>query len=75
MQIADTGVGLSQDQKQRLFEPVFTMEGSRVKAGLGLFISYNIIQKHRGEIKVESEVGKGSTFTIILPMQRAECCL
>jgi signal transduction histidine kinase len=38
-----------------------------MKAGLGLFTSYNIVQKHQGEIKVESEVGKGNTFTVILP--------
>jgi signal transduction histidine kinase len=52
---------------QHLFEPSFSQKGMRVKSGMGLFISYNIIQKHNGEIKVESEVGKGSKFTIILP--------
>lgn len=67
VQIADTGVGISQEQMQSLFEPSFTKKGSRVKAGLGLYICYNIIQKHHGLIKVESEIGKGSTFTIILP--------
>jgi signal transduction histidine kinase len=68
IQISDTGIGIAQDRIQHLFDPDFTKEGSRVKAGLGLFTSYNIIQKHRGEIRVESEVGKGSTFTIILPV-------
>jgi signal transduction histidine kinase len=66
VQIADTGVGISQEQMQSLFEPRFSKKGSRVKAGLGLYICYNIIQKHHGVIKVESEIGKGSTFTIIL---------
>ena len=68
VQIADTGVGISQEQMQRLFDPEFAKVGPRVKAGLGLFTSYNIIQKHQGEIKVESEIGKGSTLTVILPV-------
>ncbi|UCE18787.1 MAG: GHKL domain-containing protein [Gemmatimonadota bacterium] len=67
VQIADTGIGISPGRIQKLFDPSFSKKGSRVKAGIGLFTSYNIIQKHRGEIKVESEIGKGSTFTVILP--------
>ena len=67
IQIADTGVGIPPERMTDLFEPNFSRKGTRVKAGMGLFISYNIIDKHRGEIKAESEVGKGSTFTIILP--------
>ena len=68
IQIADTGIGIPQEQIEGLFEPNFTKKGNRVKAGLGLFTSYNIIQKHRGQITVESEVGKGSTFTVVLPI-------
>ena len=68
VKIADSGVGISPEQMQSLFEPRFTKKESRVKAGLGLYICYNIIQKHHGVIKVESEKGKGSTFWIILPM-------
>jgi signal transduction histidine kinase len=67
VQITDTGVGIPPEQIEHLFDPSFTKNGTRVKAGMGLFTSYNIIQKHNGKIKVESEVGKGSTFTIILP--------
>jgi signal transduction histidine kinase len=67
IQITDSGFGISQEQIKGLFDPNFTKKGSRVKAGMGLFISYNIVQRHQGEIKVESEVGKGSIFTIILP--------
>jgi PAS domain S-box-containing protein len=68
VQIKDTGIGISSERIKELFDPSFTKKGHRVKAGLGLFASYNIVQKHHGEIKVESEVGKGSTFTVILPM-------
>jgi signal transduction histidine kinase len=67
VQIADTGMGIPQEEIHTLFEPGFAKRGSRVKAGLGLFSSYNIVQKHHGRIEVESEVGKGSTFTIVLP--------
>jgi signal transduction histidine kinase len=67
IQIQDTGVGIPRERIQGLFDPGFSKKGIRVRAGLGLFTSYNIVKKHRGEIKVESEVGKGSTFTIVLP--------
>ena len=66
--IQDTGIGIPSEQVDSLFDPVFTKSGSRVKADLGLFTSYNIIKKHKGQIKAHSEVGKGSTFTIILPL-------
>jgi signal transduction histidine kinase len=66
-QITDTGIGIPPDQIQNLFEPTFSKKETRVKAGMGLFISLHIVKKHRGLIKVESKVGKGSTFTIILP--------
>ncbi len=65
--ISDTGIGILPDQRQSIFEPSFTKDGSRVKTGLGLFTSYNIVQNHRGHIEVKSEIGQGSTFTIILP--------
>jgi AhpD family alkylhydroperoxidase len=70
--ISDTGVGILPDQKEGLFDPNFSKDGSRVKAGLGLFTSYNIVKNHNGHIEVESEVGKGSTFTVILPINLTE---
>lgn len=70
--ITDNGVGIRPEQKKKLFEPTFTTKGPRVKAGLGLFISHNIIRKHQGEIKVKSLTGKGSTFTVILPTKMEE---
>ncbi len=70
IQIADTGIGIPSKKMKNLFEPNFSKKGNRVKAGMGLFISLNIIKKHHGQIKIESEVGKGSTFTIIFPKNK-----
>lgn len=67
LEIVDTGIGILPDQKEKIFEPTFRKDGSRVKTGLGLFTSYNIVQNHQGHIEMESEVGKGSTFRIVLP--------
>jgi signal transduction histidine kinase len=64
---SDTGVGMSPEQMEKLFEPAISRRGARAKAGLGLFTSYSIIKKHGGDIEVNSEVGKGTTFTLQLP--------
>lgn len=63
----DNGAGIPKENLDKIFDPGFTTKGVGVGTGLGLSISYNIIQKHRGEIKVESTLGKGSKFTIVLP--------
>jgi len=68
IEIADTGSGIPGEHLKGLFDPDFARTGTRVKASMGLFTNYNVVQKHRGEIKVESAVGRGSTFTIILPV-------
>jgi two-component system NtrC family sensor kinase len=65
----DTGHGIKREDKSRLFEPFFTTKEVGAGTGLGLAISYSIIQKHGGTIEVESEVGKGSTFTVKLPVK------
>jgi PAS domain S-box-containing protein len=70
--ISDTGVGISPDDIKKVFDPGFTTKGVGVGTGLGLSICYQIIQEHRGEIRVESEKGKGTTFTVILPMNLDE---
>jgi signal transduction histidine kinase len=70
--ISDTGSGIAPEVRQHLFDPSFSSKGNRVKAGMGLLVSYNIVQKHGGRIDVESEVGKGSTFTIVLPLAQAK---
>jgi len=66
IEFTDTGLGMSPEIQARLFEPFFTTKHHG--SGLGLSISYGIIQEHNGQILVQSEVGKGTTFTIILPI-------
>jgi len=66
LQIRDTGIGISSEHQARLFEPFFTTK--KHGTGLGLAISRNIIQEHKGKIEVQSEVRKGSTFSILLPV-------
>ena len=65
--IQDSGKGIASEHLDRIFDPFFTTKKIGQGTGLGLSISYGIIQKHQGEIKVSSTVGKGSTFTIVLP--------
>ena len=72
IEIADSGRGIPSENLNRIFEPGFTTKGVGVGTGLGLSISYNIIQKHGGKIEVESEVGRGTTFVVILPIVRTE---
>jgi signal transduction histidine kinase len=65
--IKDTGVGMSNEIKQHIFEPFFTTKGVGEGTGLGLPITYGIIEEHDGNIEVYSEPGKGSEFVITLP--------
>jgi len=65
--VADTGSGIPQDQVNRIFEPFFTTK--KKGSGLGLMIVRRIVRDHGGLIKLESHVGKGTTFRIWLPMQ------
>lgn len=65
--IADTGCGISPENITKIFDPFFTTKDVGKGTGLGMNIAYNIIHKHNGTIHVESELGKGTTFTIKLP--------
>jgi two-component system NtrC family sensor kinase len=63
---ADTGEGISAGDMPRLFEPLYSTKPQGT--GLGLAVSYGIIERHKGRIEVQSEVGVGSTFTVFLPV-------
>jgi two-component system NtrC family sensor kinase len=65
---ADTGHGIPKEHLSKLFDPFFTTKQTGKGTGLGLAISYGIIQSHSGDIRVESEVGKGATFRVKLPI-------
>ena len=68
--VQDTGTGITPEHKQKLFEPLFTTKANGI--GLGLAISKKLAEANGGRIDVESEVGKGSTFTVYLPVQENE---
>jgi len=68
IKISDTGVGIPKENLSKIFDPFFTTKEVGKGTGLGLNVAYNIIQKHKGTTEVESEVGKGTTFTIRLPI-------
>jgi two-component system NtrC family sensor kinase len=73
--VSDTGSGIAMEHMQRIYDPFFTTkltvgEGQRRGTGLGLAVSYGIIQEHAGKIQVESQVGNGTTFHLEFPMAR-----
>jgi PAS domain S-box-containing protein len=67
IRLADTGVGIPPEHLSKIFDPFFTTMPVGKGIGLGLSISYSIVQQHQGIIEVESQVGKGTTFTVRLP--------
>jgi signal transduction histidine kinase len=67
--VADQGQGIRSEEQQHIFEPFFTTKHTGEGTGLGLSVSYGIVQDHGGWIEVESELGKGSQFTVYLPRE------
>ncbi len=65
--VSDTGCGIPEENMDKIFTPFFTTREEVKGVGLGLSVSYGIVERHGGRIEVESKVGKGSTFTIVLP--------
>ncbi|MGB6649714.1 MAG: ATP-binding protein [Bacteroidota bacterium] len=70
IRVADNGVGMAEEVKTHLFEPFFTTKTEARGVGLGLAVSYGIVQRHHGTIEVESSVGHGTVFTISLPVRQ-----
>lgn len=70
IRIIDDGQGIKKENLNKIFDPGFTTRGVGVGTGLGLSISYNIIKDHNGEIKVKSDVGKGTEILIIVPIKQ-----
>ncbi len=68
LSIADTGCGIPKDNLAKLFTPFFTTKDIGEGTGLGLTVVHGIVEEHEGTIHVDSEVGKGATFTIALPV-------
>ena len=71
IKVADTGCGISQENLSKIFEPFFSTKGQK-GTGLGLSVIWGIIDNHNGNINVDSEPGKGTTFTIKLPEREEE---
>lgn len=72
IEVQDTGVGIPVENMGKLFTPFFTTKQEVKGVGLGLAVSYGIIQRHHGKIEVKSKQGEGSTFTIYLPVHHGE---
>lgn len=70
--VRDTGCGIAPEHLNRLFEPFFTTKPVGSGTGLGLSLSWSIVQKHHGRIEVSSKVGIGTTFTVVLPRRTVE---
>lgn len=70
LEVQDNGSGIPKDILPRIFDPFFTTKPVGKGTGLGLSLSYGIVQKHHGHIEVDSEVGRGTTFRVTLPLQQ-----
>ena len=66
--VSDNGIGIREEDRRRIFEPFFQAQDNKPGTGIGLNIVKNIVDMHHGEITVESEVGHGSTFKVLLPV-------
>ena len=67
IEVTDSGHGIPRVELSKIFEPFYTTKAAGSGTGLGLSICYGIVQDHRGRVEVDSVVGKGSTFRVLLP--------
>ncbi len=70
--LTDNGSGMTDEQKEKMFQPFFTTKAVGKSTGLGMSISFGIIESHHGSIEVDSELGKGTTVSLILPLKQPE---
>jgi len=68
VEVADTGIGIEPEDLTKIYDPFFTTKGVGSGTGLGMAVSYGIVQEHSGTINAESEVGKGTTFILTFPI-------
>jgi two-component system NtrC family sensor kinase len=68
VEVSDTGQGIAPEHLSKIFDPFFTTKPVGKGTGLGLSVSYSIIKKHHGEIQLDSRVGEGTTFRVVLPI-------
>jgi PAS domain S-box-containing protein len=68
IEVSDTGQGIAPEHMNRIFEPFFTTKPVGKGTGLGLSLSYGIVRRHKGRLEVESVVGQGTTFRVVLPI-------
>lgn len=73
LDVSDTGVGMAQELKDKIFDPFFSTKGN-MGTGLGLSITYGILSRHHGSIGVESEAGRGTTFSLRIPAGSSDAC-
>jgi signal transduction histidine kinase len=72
LEVEDTGNGIAPDTLSRIFDPFFTTKAVGKGTGLGLSLAYGIVQKHKGRIEVDSELGRGTCFRVLLPIRHTE---
>ena len=70
--VSDTGKGISEEHMKKIFDPFLTTKPVGKGTGLGLSLSYGIINKHGGRIEAASQIGKGTRFTVFLPIRQCE---